>query len=64
LARTIYNPRPGTKFPSPIEPSGWWTVPRDCLRVTLASVTDYPIDHVVDRHAARHARALRRATRP
>jgi hypothetical protein len=53
MSHMIRNPRPGRKFPSPIERSGWWTVPRGCVQVCLADATGYPIDHVVDPALAR-----------
>lgn len=42
----IDNPRPGDKFPSPIEKGGYWIVPEGCYRVILADVTGYPITHM------------------
>ena len=47
MAYWIEHPRPGDKFPSPIEKGGYWKAPKGCVRVLVAEPTGYPIRHVV-----------------
>jgi hypothetical protein len=36
--RIVNKPKPGTRYPSASEPSGYWIVPKGCIRVALDSL--------------------------
>ena len=45
--KIIDNPKPGDRFASPVELSGYWTVPIGCYRVFVADATGYPMMHLI-----------------